>query len=71
MEGFNKIIYEYQKEVNNFNKRQPKKVKGYDETIRMIIEELNFIMLQNHTIIQLLNINKVEESNEKESKNRV
>ena len=64
MEEFKKIINEYQNEVNNFNERQPKEVKKYDETIRVIIGALNFIMLQNHTIIRLLNTNKVEENNE-------
>lgn len=71
MEEFKKIIDEYKNEIHNYNERQTKKVKDYDEIIKLIIEAINFIMLQNHTIIQLLNINKVEENNEKQSKNRL
>lgn len=54
------IIKEYQKEVDNFNKKQPKKVKNYDEAMQVIIGGLNFIMLQNHTIIKLLCTDKEE-----------
>ena len=55
-----KIIKEYQNEVDNFNKKQPKKVKNYGEAMQVIISELNFIMLQNHTIIKLLCTDKEE-----------
>ena len=55
-----KIIKEYQNEVDNFNKKQPKKVKNYDEAMQVIIGGLNFIMLQNHTIIKLLCTDKEE-----------
>lgn len=48
------IIEEYQDEVDKFNKKQPKRVKSYDEAMKVIIGGLNFIMLQNHTIIKLL-----------------
>lgn len=55
-----KIIKEYQNEVDNFNKKQPKKVKNYGEAMQVIISGLNFIMLQNHTIIELLCTDKEE-----------
>ena len=55
-----KIIKEYQNEVDNFNKKQPKKVKNYDEAMQVIINGFNFIMLQNHTIIKLLCTDKEE-----------
>lgn len=55
-----KIIKEYQNEVDNFNKKQPKKVENYDEAMQVIIGGLNFIMLQNHTIIELLYTDKEE-----------
>ena len=55
-----KIIKEYQNEVDNFNKKQPKKVKNYDEAMQLIIDVLNFIMSQNHTIIKLLRTDKEE-----------
>ena len=48
------IIEEYQNEVDKFNKAQPKRVKSYDEAMQIIIDALNFVMLQNHTIIKLL-----------------
>ena len=55
-----KIIKEYQNEVDNFNKKQPKKEKNYGEAMQVIISGLNFIMLQNHTIIKLLCTDKEE-----------
>lgn len=55
-----KIIKEYQNEVDNFNKKQPKEVKNYDEAMQLITDVLNFIMLQNHTIIKLLYTDKEE-----------
>ena len=55
-----KIIKEYQNEVDNFNKKQPKEVKNYDEAMKLITDVLNFIMLQNHTIIKLLCTDKEE-----------
>ena len=55
-----KIIKEYQNEVDNFNRKQPKKVKNYDEAMQLIICGLNFIMSQNHTIIKLLCTDKEE-----------
>lgn len=55
-----KIIKEYQNEVDNFNKKQPKEVKNYDEAMQLITDVLNFIMLQNHTIIKLLCTDKEE-----------
>lgn len=48
------IIEEYQNEVDKFNKNQHKTVKNYDEAKQIIIDTLNFIMLQNHIIIKLL-----------------
>lgn len=54
------IIKEYQNEIDNFNKKQPKEVKNYDEAMQVIIGGLNFIMLQNHTIIKLLCTDKEE-----------
>ena len=54
------IIKEYQNKIDNFNKKQPKKVKNYDEAMQVIIGGLNFIMLQNHTIIKLLCTDKEE-----------
>ncbi len=55
-----KIIKEYQNEVDNFNKKQPKKVENYDEAMQVIIDGLNFIMLQNQIIIKLLCTDKEE-----------
>ena len=54
------IIKEYQNKIDNFNKKQPKEVKNYDEAMQVIIGGLNFIMLQNHTIIKLLCTDKEE-----------
>ncbi len=54
------IIKEYQNEVDTFNKKQPKEVKNYDEAMKLITDVLNFIMLQNHTIIKLLYTDKEE-----------
>ena len=54
------IIKEYQNEIDNFKKKQPKEVKNYDEAMQVIIGGLNFIMLQNHTIIKLLCTDKEE-----------
>ncbi len=54
------IIEEYRNEVDKFNKKQLKKIKGYDEAMKVIIDGLNFIMLQNHTIIELLYNSKEE-----------
>ena len=60
MEEFEKIIAEYQNEVKKKKKKQPKKVKNYDEAMQVIIDGLNFIMLQNQTIIKLLCTDKEE-----------
>ena len=54
------IIKEYQNEIDKINKKQPKEVKNYDEAMQVIIGGLNFIMLQNHTIIKLLCTDKEE-----------